>query len=512
MDDLKLLSEGLRELATELGPIAQAEHAPLWLALDQGGHASRALVFDSSGRQVAQAFAPIFTQCTGTDRVEHDPLEIVQSLRTVIDDVVQSLGKDVDRLQAAGLATQRSSIVCWDAHSGQPLSPVLSWQDRRNAALVAQLQPHREAIQRLTGLVLSPHYGASKLRWCLDELPAVQQAQRAGQLHCGPLATYLLQALLVERPHLVDPANASRTQLWSPASNDWADDLLQWFGVPRACLPRPVTTQHAYGHLAVGTHQVPLRACTGDQAAVPFANGALDRDCIYINLGTGAFALAPLTQDIEQAAPLLRSVLYSDAMATLFALEGTVNGAAGALHWLGERSGIDVQRTTQVLQRQQAADQAIPLFINGIGGVGSPYWLPQLESHFVAPDGTSSADNDTTQLIAVIESIAFLLADNIELMRRRLPSLACIVVGGGLSSCRYLCECIADLSQLPVTRLGERELTARGLAYLVAAQPQTWLGDAQLTQFPSQHNPALIDRQSLWRGHMTALRSVSDIF
>jgi glycerol kinase len=499
MDDLQLLSEGLRELATELGPIARAERAPLWLTLDQGGHASRAIVFDHSGRLVTQAFAPINTRHPGADRVEHDPQEITQSLRTVIADVTHSLGADVDRLQGAGLATQRSSVVCWQAHSGEPLSPVLSWQDRRNNALIEQLQDHRDDIQQLTGLVLSPHYGASKLRWCLDELPAVQQARQAGQLHCGPLATYLLQALLDERPHLVDPANASRTQLWSPASNDWAEVLLEWFGVPRACLPRPVTTLHAYGHLQVGTQRVPLLACTGDQAAVPFANGALDRNCIYLNLGTGAFAMALLEQDLPQAAPLLRSVLYSDAGQIIFALEGTVNGAAAALHWLGERSAIDVQRATRALQRTQVAGLAIPVFINAIGGVGSPYWLPQLESRFVSiADSVSHAD-DLAQLVAVVESIAFLLVANIELMQRQLPALSRIVVGGGLSSCSYLCECIAELSRLPVTRLSERELTARGLAYLVAGQPPAWPADLHTTGFVPQACDALQIRHSIWQ-------------
>jgi glycerol kinase len=509
MDDLHVLSEGLRELAAELGPIAQAEHAPLWLTLDQGGHASRAIVFDNSGRQVAQAFATITTRRIGADRVEHDPLEIMQSLRTVIDDVAKTLGADADRLQAAGLATQRSSVVCWRADTGQPLSPVLSWQDRRNTALIEQLQDHHSEIQQLTGLVLSPHYGASKLRWCLDQLPAVQHAQQAGQLHCGPLATYLLQALLQERPHLVDPANASRTQLWSPASNEWSETLLDWFGVPLASLPRPVTTLYPYGHLQVTTHQVPLLVCTGDQAAVPFANGALNRDCIYINLGTGAFALALLEHDLAEAAPLLRSVLYSDATQTIFALEGTVNGAASALHWLGERSGLDVQRATHALQRRQVADLAIPVFVNGIGGVGSPYWLPQLESHFVSITGSNGDADDLAQLIAVIESIAFLLAANIEHMRRQLPELSRIVVGGGLSSCPYLCECIADLSQLTVTRLSERELTARGLAYLVAGQPQTWLCDLQTVNFVSQHNAALHTRQLLWHEQMEISRHIA---
>lgn len=506
--DLQGVVASLRDLAQELGPLAQAEHGPLWLALDQGGHASRAIVFDSAGRQVAQAFAPIQTQTFPGERVEHNPLEIVQSLRTVLADVTQSLGRDVDRIQAAGLATQRSSIVCWHAASGAPLSPVLSWQDRRNDALVKTLHAHREQIQAITGLVLSPHYGASKLRWCLEELPDVRAALEQRQLRCGPLSSYLLHALLIERPTLVDPANASRTQLWSPSSLHWSPLLLEWFGIPQDCLPKPVSTMHHYGHVLLGDRQIPLVACTGDQAAVPFANGALDDACIYVNLGTGAFALAPLAAEVTQAAPLLRSVLYSSATQVTFALEGTVNGAASALTWLAERSGLDVQRGALALQRALLPPN-IPIFINGIGGIGSPYWLPQVSSHFVWDEAVSS--DDSAQLAAVIESIAFLLTANIQLMRAQQPQLARVLLGGGLAACAYLCQCLADLNELPVTRLSERELTARGLAYLVANQPAHWPGDAQTTVFQPQAYPDLHARHSQFIIHMQACKPPSEL-
>jgi glycerol kinase len=434
-------------------------------------------------------------------------LEIVQSLRTAIEDVADSLGADIDRVQAAGLATQRSSIVCWHAQSHEPLSPVLSWQDRRNTALIAQLQPQHAEIQQLTGLMPSAHYGASKLRWCLDHLPEVQTAQREQQLHCGPLSTYLLQALLVERPHLVDPANASRTLLWSPANSDWSPRLLELFDVPLECLPSNVPTMHHYGLLPFGSRQIPLNVCTGDQAAVPFANGALDAHSIYINLGTGAFALAPLARDLPSAAPLLRSVLCSNAQQLTYALEGTVNGAASALQWLAERSALDVRRGSVALHRGQVEWLSISLFINGIGGVGSPYWLPHIESRFINEAGSAHAtDNDTEQLVAVLESIAFLLLANVELMQKQLPDLKHIIVGGGLSSSRYLCECLADLSELPVTRLSEPELTAKGLAYLVAGQPTQWLRDRRLRQFTPQPAGPLQVRQQQWRLHMAALQ------
>ncbi len=494
-DELQQLTASLTELAEQLGDLPDNDTGPLWLALDQGGHASRALVFDQQGRQVAQAYAAIGTQRTGPDRVEHDADEIVQSLLTVINDVAHALGTDVDRVLAAGLATQRSSVVCWDRRNGRALSPVLSWQDRRNTALVTRLMPYQTEILAQTGLVLSPHYGASKLRSCLDELAEVQAAQQQGHLQCGPLASYLLHALLKERPHVVDPANASRTQLWSPASRDWSGKLLEWFGIPREILPRSVPTRFDYGSLPFANRVVPLRVCTGDQAAVPFANGPLQANTLYANIGTGAFVLAPVDKEIENAAPLLRSVLCSDKDHIIHALEGTVNGAGSALSWWAERAGIDVWRSLSTLHRSTLDGMNPPLFINAVGGIASPYWLPEAESRFVE----DSANDEQGHLVAIVESIAFLLNANIELMRLHLPDLNTLIMGGGLSACPYLGECLADLSQLNVYRLNESELTARGLAYLTADRPAGWRVDSPVPVITSQPNPALMNRQIQWR-------------
>lgn len=503
MDDLRdpiTESIAVDEPQTELR--ASSSSSALWLALDQGGHASRALVFDSQGRQLLQAFAPINTQHSGEDRVEHDAREIVESLRLVITDIAQSLGNDVHRIRAAGLATQRSSVVCWDARDGTPLSPVLSWQDRRNVALINSLDAHRGEIQQLTGLVLSPHYGASKLRWCLDELPIVRHALNQKQLQCGPLASYLLHELLNEHPHVVDPANASRTQLWSPATGEWSTQLQEWFGVPSQVLPRPVATLHRYGHVQVGKQAVPLTACTGDQAAVPFAEGALKSNTVYLNAGTGAFLLAPVSHDIPNASPLLRSVLFSDTTQTQFALEGTVNGAGGALQWFGERSAIDVQRALPLLQSPRA-DAHIPLFINAVGGMGSPYWLPNLKPEFV---NTVDPGDEQAALTAILESIAFLIADNIQLMKVHLPALDQIIAGGGVSASHYLCECIASLTGLKLKRTSEKELTAKGLAWLIANQPSQW-HDAGEDLYVPIGNSALSGRYQYWKQQITQLNS-----
>jgi glycerol kinase len=487
--DLGWLVEELRALAGELNASAAVE-APLLLAIDQGGHASRVVVFDLQGAQVAQSFATISTLRSGADRIEHDAQEVVESIRAVLDDVREALGEDANRVVAAGLATQRSSIVCWDRHSGRALSPVLSWQDRRNAALVERLREREAVIREQTGLVLSAHYGASKIRWCLDELAAVREARDQERLAAGPIAAYLLHALLIERPFYVDPANASRTQLWSTATRDWSATLLAAFDIPPQILPRCVPSRHAFGTLDFGGRRIPLSVCTGDQSAMPFALGAVADNTAYVNIGTGAFVQSTLLPGQGEDLRLLRSVLWSDEQRAVYIQEGTINGAGAAIDWLNERVGIDTHRAALAMTRRDVAQSMPPLFINSVAGVGSPYWRAQADPHFVG------AGSEHAQVVAVVESIAFLIGVNLQRMRGKNDGR--VLVSGGLSSSDYLCECIATLSGCTVERTSLREATATGLAFLTAGEPATWQPIQQSTSFLPIDDESLKQRYLQW--------------
>lgn len=265
-----------------------ATNSSLYLTLDQGGHASRALVFDASGKIIVSDFQPIGVNHPQSDWVEHDPHELITSLRTAISNVITQLGARSTDIVAAGLATQRSSLACWDNTTGAAVSPIISWQDRRAHHQLQQFESQRQAIHQKTGLFLNAHYGASKLRWCLDHLPAVRTAQHNGTLACGPLASFVLFHLLEERPLLADPANASRTLLWNISTGDWDDELLALFGVPRTLLPRCVSTRHSFGHLRINDFSIPLTVTNGDQSAALFTFGPPQPDIVYINVGTGA--------------------------------------------------------------------------------------------------------------------------------------------------------------------------------------------------------------------------------
>src|SRR5688572_7969586 len=143
------------------------------LALDQGTSSSRALVFDRSGRLLAQAQRELTQHFPQPGWVEHDANEIWAGQAAC---AREALAKAGVKATAIGITNQRETVVLWDRGTGQPLHKALVWQDRRTAAFCETLKAQglEPRVRELTGLVLDPYFSATKLRWLLDNLPGAR--------------------------------------------------------------------------------------------------------------------------------------------------------------------------------------------------------------------------------------------------------------------------------------------------------------------------------------------------
>ena len=470
--------------------MSQLEEA-LFLCLDQGGHASRAIVVDDRGEIRAQAFREIDTHRDGV-HVEHAPDQIISTLQAAADEVVASLGDKANRIKAAGFATQRSSIACWDRSNGEALSPILSWQDTRADEWLQTFSAHESAVHDITGLMLSPHYGVSKLRWCLDNLEPVREAFADDRLVFGPLAAFIARQMLESAPSLADPANASRTLLWDRRARDWSQDLLEKFDIPEACLPSSVPSRYEWGDIVAAGRRIPVRVITGDQSAALFAFGMPARTTVYANLGTGAFLQKNAGADLSNPGRLLASVVYQDADTAISVVEGTVNGAGSAINLITEELGLehDVMRANSAAWLQQYDD--LPLFLNRVAGLGSPWWQANQQSEFL---GTGNREQ---KIAAVIESVAFLITVNLQAMQQAAGESQTILVTGGLGAVDPLLQRIADLTSMQIKRPRVKEATARGLAFLLAGLPEEWPAPQITAEFSPQQNTQLQERFRIW--------------
>lgn len=469
-----------------------AGNSSLYIVIDQGGHASRAVIFNHERKIVSIKSETIVTMRNNIDRVEHDAEALIQSINRAIDGAIAGVGDRARDIHSIGITTQRSSIACWDRSSGSALSPVISWQDTRTADRMRALAGEADMVHELTGLMLSPHYGASKIKWCLDNLPRVQRAFRDGNLCCGPLSSFIVFRLVKERPFVADPANASRTLLWNYRTRSWDPQLLQLFGVPAAVLPECVPNRHDYGQVKIGSQAVPVTVVTGDQSAALYALGEPVTDSIYINIGTGAFLQRPVGGEPVTAKNLLGSLVWQSADQNTFVLEGTVNGAGSALQQFAVESGTSEEGLYKIIGKYLGTVADPPLYLNGISGLGSPFWVPDFPSGYV---GTGDR---AARLVAVIESIVFLITANLEEFSTLTGKPKSLIVSGGLSAVDGLCQRLADAAGIRVKRPQLKEATAHGAAYLLSGIP----GTAPSSMFQPASNPALQQRYQQWLGEM----------
>ena len=457
----------------------------LILAIDQGTHSTRAIIFDARGCVASSAQQSVTLQRHSRTEIEQSPVEILQSMQAVIKSVLDDPAINKQSIICAGLATQRSSVVAWDRRNGRPLSPVIGWQDRRAADRLHSLKDTSRSVQQLTGLQLSPHYGATKLQWLLENNTAVAAALEDDTLAMGPLASYLLHHLTDKIDELVDDANASRTLLWNLKRRNWDSRLLGYFDIPPRVLP--VCKPICYDYGAVQGSAIPVKAVNGDQTAALYAHGMPSVNTVTVNIGTGAFVLLATDDPSSRPESLLAGISYSNEHFGSYYIEGTVNAAAAALEWAAR--SFDLGDVEQQLPGWLEAIKVPTLFINTLGGLGSPWWQEGPAAHFLDA-GVSGPE----ALVAVIESVIFLLQANITLLQTVNPAVDKIQVSGGLSSLDGLCQKLANLSGLAVHRPVQVEATARGIAWQAAGGPADWPDSGDGETFTPAADPGLYER------------------
>ena len=124
--------------------------------------------------------------------VEHDPDDIWSDGRRHLPRRASSgpaLGPG--DIAAIGITNQRETTLVWDRATGEPLDRAIVWQDRRTAALCAELRAagHEAMITERTGLLLDPYFSGTKLKWLLDAARGRARAGAARASSCSAPST-----------------------------------------------------------------------------------------------------------------------------------------------------------------------------------------------------------------------------------------------------------------------------------------------------------------------------------
>lgn len=433
------------------------------LVLDQGSSSSRTLAFGLDGRIRFKAHKKAVLSYPRAGCVEYDGMELLKGQLESLSEVLAKLPPG-SAVKALGFAAQRSTVVLWDKETGVPLAPALSWQDGRAQAELDSLQFSNTAIHAITGLYKTPYYSASKIRWCLINVPEVREAAGAGRLLVAPVAGFILWHLSKGKIFAIDPTQAQRTLLFDIKKLKWDPRLLDAFGVMRSSLPEILPTIGDFGKVKVEGFELPVRAVIGDQQAALLGMGAGAENAAALNYGTGAFLLVNTGPRLVKVRGILNSIGWQAAgEAPRYFLESTVNSAATALEWLKQKFGFfsELSEVDGMCRMSKNRLFCLP----AIGGIGSPYWD---YSTFTTFAGFSPRTDKHDVVRGVVEGIAYMIGDAFDLIKRRGFKITEIRASGGLSNIDWLLQFQADITGVKVLRLEETEATAAGAAFCAA--------------------------------------------
>lgn len=437
------------------------------LALDQGTSSSRSILFDAKGNLIAtaqQEFRQIFPQ---PGWVEHDALEIWQSQRNTSEQVLKSSGIQAHQIAGIGITNQRETTIVWHRGTGIPIYNAIVWQDRRTESFCQQLRDQglADTIQNKTGLKIDPYFSASKLKWLLDHVPQARQQAERGELAFGTVDTWLAWQLSGGQLHVTDVSNASRTMLWNIHQQDWDDQLLAVFDIPRSLLPQVHPSSHRFGNCKIFDTPIPIAGIAGDQQAALFGQACFQSGMAKNTYGTGCFTLLHTgTQCITSQNGLISTAAAQIDTQPQYALEGSVFIGGAVVQWL--RDGLHSIKESKEVEALATSvlDTGGVIFVPAFTGLGAPYWQANAKGAIL---GLTRGSTTAHIARAALESIAYQTTVLLQAMSKdAVAPITELRVDGGAASNNLLMQFQADLLGIPVLRPKVTETTALGAAYL----------------------------------------------
>ncbi len=445
------------------------ESGDVVMAIDLGTSSTKVILIDSAGRTIAAGSAPVGIAHPRPGWVEQSPHDILDSVGLAIAEATRSI---TGRVAAVGVSNQRESALAWDTATGEPLSPMLGWQDRRTLPEAQRMTAAGDTarIRSVSGLPLDPMFSALKFRWILDDIDDGFALASRGAITLGTLDAWLVRRLTGETR--IERGNASRTQLLSVESGDWDEQLLAAFGIPRAALPTVVDSDQATMPIVggpAGLDGTRIHSVLGDSHSALFAHGVRTPGDLKATYGSGSSIMTLVQDEVATEGGLVRTIAWSRRGTIARALEGNILATGSALAWMAEIFDVSVDQLAE-LARGSSSDDVT--FVPAFSGLGAPWWD---DAASAVVSGMTLGTTRASLARSAFESVAFQIDDVVSAAERMtgIP-VERMLVDGGPSKNDWLMQLQADVSGRGVVRSDDLALSALGTAHLAGIGAGIW--------------------------------------
>ena len=415
----------------------------MYLGIDIGTSSVKAVLIDADQRIIGSCSEPLTVQRPHPGWSEQDPEKWVESTSAAIDTLAKQHPKEVSAIRGIGLSGQQHGATLID-RAERPLRPCILWNDGRAEKEAAELNEDVR-FRDITGNIMFAGFTAPKLLWVHRHEPRI-----FGDI-CKVLLPKDYVRLWLSGESASDMSDSSGTGWLDVARRDWSDDLLVATHLDRDRMPRlhegtdatcplrPVLTSRW------GMAQAPVIAGgAGDNAASACGVGTVTPGSAFVSLGTSGV----LFVSNERFSPNPDSAVHAfcHALPNTWHQMGVILAAAGALEWLSTITGVSATELAQSVEGK-ANEPGTAIFLPYLSGERTPHNNPAARGSFVG----LGAEMDRGALArAVMEGVAFALADNLEALRTAGTQIERVMAVGGGSRSRAWLQIMANTLDLPI--------------------------------------------------------------
>jgi len=272
-------------------------------------------------------------------------------------------------------------------------------------------------------------------------------------------------------------ADGSGFGLMDIGRRDWSDELLAAFDIPRAWLPQLCESQDVCAYVSEAE-----AAETGLKAGTPIVGGAGDQPASGVGNGIVSFGQCSLTVGTSGVAYAISDHYAPEPDGRLHTFCGPIPGtwfhmgvmlsAAGGLRWMHD----ELCPTVSYDEMNRHAE-AVPRGCNGLlfapylTGERNPHPDPFARGAFV---GLTLRHSLPHMIRAVMESVAFGMRDQLELLRSLGVNPSEAVVSGGAANSPVWRQLMTDIMGIPLCTINTNEGAAFGAAILAAVGAGAW--------------------------------------
>jgi xylulokinase len=432
----------------------------MFLGIDIGTSGVKAVVLDEHGSVVGQGTAALTVQRPHPLWSEQDPDAWWKATIAAVQAIDPSVRRSV---RGVGLAGQMHGATLLDADD-KPLRPAILWNDGRCFAECEALERAVPDLRTISGNIAMPGFTAPKLLWVREHEPEV----------FAKIATVLLPKdyvrLLMTGDKASDLSDSAGTLWLDVGGRCWSDEILAACGLTQAQMPSLYEGTEITGTLTAevaelwGMPQVPVAAGGSDNAAGAVGVGVVKDGDALLSLGTSGVIF--VATDDFRPNPARAVHAFCHALPGMWHQMSVHLSAASCIDWVARITGA--AGAADLFARAEAAGPASgpEIFLPYLSGERTPHNDPEVRGAFLRLDN----DTDAGRLSqAVLEGVAFALADGLDVLREAGTTVERLAVIGGGARSRYWGQVIAAAMEVE-------------LVYLQGGEVGPALGAARLAQ------------------------------